>query len=754
MYLYDFGHNLRAGEIMKQAVAEGLKTELPTRFADFFINIGPMTYTAEELESNKKVNGKLPSHCEDLQFKPDIKDRFPKKGYSDAPVPEMAAPFIFPDGIRLQPKDCPPRMTTFVLTDEHRVKIFGTALTFYELLEPAEVDALLGASGQRSDDWALVYCPRAVAVIGHYPFFHAFGEFLKDLYHASLSSSPVPLERQVQYFLVETPLPPLGKVEVRLQLSNQTVLVSRPPLNRLPMVDFSYRPLFASLSTDVVLLAFRILSAEFSLCFCSRNPSLLTPVQEAFLSFLFPMVWQGVYIPVLPRSMLDILDAPVPVVMGVDAAYLESIPQNRRPNSMVFVDLDANEVRLGATKLNGLSLMDLAALHAEAEACQTLEMEARADVLAFLKDPVPSRQMKKLESKLESFAACVFCHDTAEQLLKTAGMPFPASEHLTPLKSFTMEAGSVVSKEGPKSGAGDSVLSDVQAATRALKPLARRSAEGWGERTYRSLLDPCNNTSQSGGLFLPWDDQDTFDANEIRRAFLRFFVSLFMENDEYYRPKTDGSSSPRAPSSSRESEHFRASVLSSSGRRASSAGRMLNFLRGGRGGGADENSPGSKEPFFERLTQTQMYSQFNDERVSMPSLPEIRFFEESMKEKMNRSKMTFTKSSTPFLSDDTDVVSEIFSPPLPSTRDLGVGSRFEYPKFPCLSEALAGPPRPCKALVAGPETRRKVHVDSALGRFVANRMALARSRGPTAAPRPCSHHSLHLLLLLLLNLLG
>ena len=43
--------------------------------------------------------------------------------------------------------------------------------------------------------------------------------------------------------------------------------------------------------------------------------------------------------------------------------------------------------------------------------------------------------------------------------------------------------------------------------------------------------------------------------------------------------------------------------------------------------GVDENSPGGKEPFFERLTQTQMYSQFNDERVSMPSLPEIRFFE-------------------------------------------------------------------------------------------------------------------------------
>lgn len=721
------------GAIMKKAVAEGLKTELPTRFADFFIHIGPRPYTKDEL-TGKMTNGKkLPSHCEDLFFKPTIRDRFPSKDYPDAPVPELAAPFVFPDGMRLEPKDKSPRITTFVLTDEHRVKIYGAALTFYELLEPSEVDVLLGAPGHQSEDWALVYCPRAVAIIGHYPFFHAYSEFLKDLFHSSLSSSPVPLERQVQYFLLETPLPPLGKVEVRLQLSNQTMLVSRPPINRLPMVDFSYRPLFACLSTESVLLVFRLLAAEFSLCFVGSNPSLLTPIQEAFLSFLFPMVWQGVYIPVLPRNMIDILEAPVPVVMGVDASYIEHVPLERRPNGMVFVDLDTNEVRLGGTLLNGLSLLDIAALHAEAESFEHMAMEARVEVLSFLKEPVPARQTKKLLTKLEAFASCVFFHDTSERLLKVAGLPFPGSEHLSPLKSYAMEAGSVVSKESataaPAEGSGKG---DIQAATRALKPLSKQHSaddpSGGGYSGGRSILDPCNNTAQST-LFSPWDKRDTFDASEIRRAFLRFFVSLFMENDDYYKSHgysdgpTNGAGCSSKASGDGRASVFRASVLSSSGRRVSSAGRMMHYLRGKGGGATDDLSHGNTEAFFDRLKLTQMYSQFHDERATMPGLPEIRFFEESMKEKMNRSKMTFNKNHTPFLSDETDEVKEIYSPPLPSISGLREGSRFEYMRFPILSEVKLGPRREFKALVAGPEKCRKVHVDSALGRFVANRVA-------------------------------
>ena len=738
------------GLVMEQAIEEGFKTNLPTRFADFFINIGPKPLTEAELEAAKK-DGKMPSHCEDILFKPTIEGCFPRPNtYEDAPVPDMAAPFIFTDGMHLSPKDVPPKVFSFVLTDEHRVKIYGTALVFYELQEPHQIDALLGKEKEKSQHWALVYAPKAIAVIGHYPFFHAYSEFLKDLFHASLSSGPVPIERLVQYFMIQTPLPPLGKVEVRLQLCSQTMLLSRPPLNKLPMVDFSYRPLFACLSVQNIILVFRIICAEFSVCFVSKNTSLLTPVQESVLSLLFPMVWQGVYIPILPRSMLDILDAPVPIVMGVDKAFIQHIPVNNRPKSLIFVDLDTNEVHIGPSLLNDVTGSELSTLCAEAQEGALdgfIDMEARQEILSFLMEPIPQRQVVKLTAALEKYGGCIYDHNVANQLLLVAGKPYPNDEHLTPLVSFAVEEGTVVSS-GNRQREKD-LKSSTYAATKTLGSTAQRAKDRLvgGDSSlsnlsmsssYRSILDPCNNTHNV--LCTKWDDCDNFDAEEIREAFLRFFVSLFLENDDYYinvGKRRDSSRGDMRASVLGGAKRPNSSKMSSPGgetptvRRRSRAINVMKYFTttspagnlpvaaSGEAQGLDEQG---KEFFYSKLSATQMFSQFRDERENLPDLPEIRFFKEKVFEKQNRSKIRWNKDSTPFLADSSDDVSGMYSPPVPSLRGLATGKRFEYARFPALNEANLGTIQPTKVLVEGREMRRKLQrdKDTALSRFVAN----------------------------------
>lgn len=56
---------------------------------------------------------------------------------------------------------------------------------------------------------------------------------------------------------------------------------------------------------------------EVRICLCSQHHALLTPIAEALLSLLFPLVWQGAYIPVMPLAMVDILEAPVPFFVGL-----------------------------------------------------------------------------------------------------------------------------------------------------------------------------------------------------------------------------------------------------------------------------------------------------------------------------------------------------------------------------------------------------------------------------------------------------
>ena len=40
-------------------------------------------------------------------------------------------------------------------------------------------------------------------------------------------------------------------------------------------------------------------------------------VAESFSTVIFPFVWQHVYVPILPASLVHFLDAPVPFVMGL-----------------------------------------------------------------------------------------------------------------------------------------------------------------------------------------------------------------------------------------------------------------------------------------------------------------------------------------------------------------------------------------------------------------------------------------------------
>jgi len=54
--------------------------------------------------------------------------------------------------------------------------------------------------------------------------------------------------------------------------------------------------------------------------------------------------------------------------------------------------------------------------------------------------------------------------------------------------------------------------------------------------------------------------------------------------------------------------------------------------------------------FLTHFLETQAFSQFNLDRIEREETDfEILFFDESIKAKLNRSKMKFTKDPTPFL---------------------------------------------------------------------------------------------------------
>ena len=378
---------------------------MPDRFLDFFCVVG---YTKKLYPGETRKDLYAIESLEGLALEATVLDCYPApNAYADMDFPDQISRFVFPDGCLISETQKPPSLFTFVLTSANGYRLYGAALRIYdETMETCQMKSVLEASGytvpmpwwlsnsstpppsrsgtpaRRPSD--IIFLPKCLVVISHYSFFHAFRQFLKQLYRLSILETPLPIERYIANFTSELPLPPQGKVEVKFGfMSDVHCTISRPAPNELPLARFSFRPLFTTLSISNILVLVGCLLEETKVVLVSQRYGLLTPCAEALLSFLFPFEWQGIYIPVMPYSLLDVLDAPVPFLVGLHARYLAQVEPKNRPKGIVFVDLDRDTVHLGYRESNeGVG-----------------KFEKR------LPPFLPDKDTIKLRSKLQEFAA-------------------------------------------------------------------------------------------------------------------------------------------------------------------------------------------------------------------------------------------------------------------------------------------------------------------------------------------------------------
>lgn len=698
---------------------------LPARIVDYFLVVSA-TADKTKLSAVPPTLESIPK----LPVVPTIQTCYPPSDtYSDMAMPELLAPFLFPAGVELSSTEKQPSFFTFVLTDVSGVKLYGAVMHVHELLEPLDLLPELGlpasfasvitgsgssssspgsgASSDASKLWPVVYVPKALVVLSHYPFFSLYRQFLESLYHISLSPSLLPLERYVINFFSETPLPPPGQVEVNFAVNPQKVVqLTRPRRNQLPMIDFSFRPLFMLLSVDNILSVVTALCSELPVCIVCENVALLTPVCETLLAFLFPFTWQGAYIPVLPEHMTEILDAPVPYLMGMQRSYFDQHNMANcanRPAMSVFVDLDNDVVHLGrADDLFGCPDGD------------------DGSELMTLRRP-HSKLLSKLKPKLVEFGGCIYHCTGYQDEIRRFGVSFPGNEHLVPMDGLTDSSnaggtgtginimhrdsssrlltggnngkrGSVATPDAAVSGGhGHIEASPGVAATRNVNTSGSQEyctrvisasvgARARGSAPGPGLLDPQFNSHSP---------TDAFNSQELRFAFLRMFVALLIDYQDFISETGTGTGTGTG---------------GGVGAAAAAADQNQTVQQqqqraDGESGTTDTHSPaltptasGSALPVFEfdnerflahsggdeflrNLLATQMFAKFmqekltsmqqaaintnttninNNSNVPTPSPAEnmeVRYFDESILSKNNRSMIKFKKASTPFLSD-------------------------------------------------------------------------------------------------------
>ncbi|KAF9275864.1 hypothetical protein BGZ68_010456 [Mortierella alpina] len=196
------------------------------------------------------------------------------------------------------------------------------------------------------------WIPRCVGIVSAVPYHYLMRDWLLAVVvacsggveHPGMSLNSLRLESYVKNLIHEVSLPPLGRLEVGITINNRVLYASRPALNSVPIVkNFSLFPLFRCLTAEDIVTVIEVILSEGKVIFLSSYLAMLTLASESFLYLLFPLYWQGVYIPILPSSLMTCLQAPVPYIIGVERRCCDS---EFPPEEACVVDLDKGTINV------------------------------------------------------------------------------------------------------------------------------------------------------------------------------------------------------------------------------------------------------------------------------------------------------------------------------------------------------------------------------------------------------------------------
>jgi len=155
----------------------------------------------------------------------------------------------------------------------------------------------------------------------------------------------IPLERFILNVLDEIPLPDKGNILIQHEIGTNVIPFYRPVDQYPPYATKTcIENLFKCLTVDYVIEIFFQLALERKLLMVSRHKSLLTQACISLMSFIFPLCWKHTLIPILPIEMIDVLDAPLPFLIGIESGILSEAYPDLSFEEVTQVNLDANAI--------------------------------------------------------------------------------------------------------------------------------------------------------------------------------------------------------------------------------------------------------------------------------------------------------------------------------------------------------------------------------------------------------------------------
>ena len=166
---------------------------------------------------------------------------------------------------------------------------------------------------------SVLYVTKAIALILNEPLVFAAEKVLttmqkyvnKNDYDLNI------LESLIYNLLHDIPLPSPGR-SVRFWCLGEVIMLSMPKIpHEMEVFDFNFLEFFDIIGVENAVKLLMIVLLEHQVLVYSSELDKLMLVCECITSLMYPFKWPHVYVPILPPSLENFLDAPVPYIMGL-----------------------------------------------------------------------------------------------------------------------------------------------------------------------------------------------------------------------------------------------------------------------------------------------------------------------------------------------------------------------------------------------------------------------------------------------------
>ncbi|KAF1744634.1 hypothetical protein MXB_783 [Myxobolus squamalis] len=264
------------------------------RFVDYFAIIG--------INEDKNANIK-----EGDELVPCVLHMTPQVEWKDFCFPPGFTKFCFPG--RYEPVTECPRPTFFsdVLTDVDGNRCHCAILLFYE----------------RTDPKMNLFIPKALAIVSQYAYISNYKDILAAIFdnlrNGSINRNLSNAENYIFQIIYNQHCPEPGSPKFSISLGSNRSTVYPPISPTIPATDESVATLLELVGIDRLTKLFGALLTDNRIVFLSKSYTYLDKCTHALISLIYPIKYKFVYIPILPKDLIDIIGAPSPLIVGVQS---------------------------------------------------------------------------------------------------------------------------------------------------------------------------------------------------------------------------------------------------------------------------------------------------------------------------------------------------------------------------------------------------------------------------------------------------